>query len=98
MPVLRRSLKPDFDGSGCRAVIVGIDPSIPRVEKIWVHEDGNMILGSFVNRPWPGRTPVGEAITLFGLTKIRQFPIAARDAARAYACRLEIELDWQPLS
>jgi hypothetical protein len=66
------------------------------VEKIWVHENGSMMLGSFVNRPWPGRTPVGEAITLFGLTKIRQFPAAELPAATAYAHQLETEMDVQP--
>ena len=97
MSTLRSPPKPEFDGKGCRAVIVGVHTETSSVEKIWLHETGNMMMGSFVDRPQAGRTPIGEAITLFGLTKIRQFPAAEFAQATTYARRLMIELSEPPL-
>ena len=96
MPVRRKTPKHEFDGRGCRAVIVGVHTETNTVERIWIHEDGGMMFGSFVSRPWAGRTAIGEAITLFGLTQIRQFPAADREAATAYARLLETELRPPP--
>jgi hypothetical protein len=74
-------------------VIIGVHTATRTVGKIWVHENGSLMFDSVIKLPDLGRTSIGEAITTYGLTKIRRYQVEEVAAAKAYARRLEIELD-----
>ena len=93
MPIIRSTLAREFDPSRWYAVIVGLHTDSATVGKIWIHRNGSMMFGKLVRRPGVGRSPIGEAITAFGLTKVRQFPSTEVFAAKAYAARLMIAIE-----
>ncbi|EYD74084.1 hypothetical protein Rumeso_04337 [Rubellimicrobium mesophilum DSM 19309] len=93
MPVIRSIPTREFDASSWYAVIVGQHMDTATVGKIWIHKNGSMLFGDLLRRPGAGRSPIGEAITAFGLTKVRQFPSTEVFAAKAYAARLRIALE-----
>ena len=89
MPRVRVNLCPD---GKFLAVYVGIRTETMTVEQIWLREDRGLLARGYVHYPVPGRTPSGEAITVFGLTRFRRFVPSDVRAIRAYTHLLEREL------
>ncbi len=71
-----------------RAVIVGLRPGAGTIERIWVQNDGGLSDGGRVHHPSPGRTAMGDATFVFGLSNPREFPIADLSLADDYAAEL----------
>ena len=74
------------------AVYVGIRTETLTVEQIWLRPDGGLSARGYTHYPMPGRTPSGEAITVFGLTKFRRFLPTDAQSIQAYTHTLEREL------
>ena len=75
-----------------RAVIVGLRQGSGFIERVWVQNDGGLSDGGRVHYPLPGRTALGDAEIVFGLTNPREFPILDLIQADAYAAKLRQDL------
>ena len=75
-----------------RAVIVGLRQGSGYIERVWVQNDGGLSDGGRVHYPLPGRTALGDAALVFGLTSPREFPIFDLAQADTYAAGLRRDL------
>ena len=75
-----------------RAVIVGLRQGSGYVERVWVQNDGGLSDGGRIHYPLPGRTALGDAAIVFGLTNPREFPILDLIQADEYADQLRRNL------
>ena len=79
-------------GRDYQAVIVGLRQGSSSIERLWVQNDGGLSDGGRVHYPPPGRTVMGDAAVVFGLTDPREFPIADLVRADEYAAMLRRRL------
>ena len=75
-----------------RAVIVGLRQGSGFIERVWVQNDGGLSDGGRVHYPLPGRTALGDAALVFGLTNPREFSILDLTQADDYAAQLRRNL------
>ena len=80
--------KRQYDG-----VIVGVRMETATVDHVWLRSDGGMSAGGRIHFPPEGKTAMGEAMLVFGLTSFRVFPPDDVAARTAYAAKLEAEID-----
>lgn len=59
-----------------QAIIVGLRRGSGAIERVWVQNDGGLSDGGRVHYPLPGRTALGDAAVVFGLTDPREFLIS----------------------
>lgn len=78
------------------SMIVGRHTSTSTVRWIWLRRDGGMTSNEQVHYPIGGRTAENEAVVVFGLSRIKTFTIHSEDAAKAYAQKLQAEIDAKP--
>ena len=79
-------------GREYRAVIVGLRQGSGYIERVWVQNDGGISDGGRIHYPLPGRTALGDAELVFGLTSPREFPILDLRQADEYADQLRRDL------
>ena len=79
-------------GRDYRAVIVGLRQGATIIERLWVQNDGGLSDGGRVHYPPAGRTVLGDAAVVFGLTDPREFPIVELVRADEYAAMLRQRL------
>ena len=79
-------------GRDYRAIIVGLREGSGSIERLWVQNDGGLSDGGRVHYPSPGRTVMGDAAIVFGLTSPREFPIGDLVLADEYAAGLRQSL------
>src|SRR5690349_6301513 len=75
-----------------RAVIVGLRQGSGYIERVWVQNDGGLSDGGRVHYPLPGRSALGDAALVFGLTNPREFTIFDLKDADDYAAELRRDL------
>jgi hypothetical protein len=75
-----------------RAVIVGLRQGSGYIERVWVQNDGGLSDGGRVHYPLPGRSALGDAALVFGLSDPREFSISDLTQADAYAAELRRDL------
>ena len=79
-------------GRDYRAIIVGLREGSGSIERLWVQNDGGLSDGGRVHYPPAGRTVLGDAAVVFGLTDPREFPIVELVRADEYAAMLRQRL------
>jgi len=79
-------------GREYRAIIVGLRQGSSTIERLWVQNDGGLSDGGRVHYPSAGRTLMGDAAVVFGLTDPREFPIADLILADEHAAGLRQSL------
>jgi hypothetical protein len=75
-----------------RAVIVGLRQGSGYIERVWVQNDGGLSDGGRVHYPLPGRSALGDAALVFGLSDPREFSITDLSQADEYAAELRRDL------
>ena len=69
-------------------VVVGVRSTSGTVEKVYVHRDGRMAGAVRVHRLPKGRPALDEAVSVFGLSQAKEFPVLLLMEADLYAVRL----------
>jgi hypothetical protein len=94
VPDTRNELKREASAPNkCRAVLVGLQAESREVEVIFLRHDGTMSCHGHVHPVPPDRTAVGQAITAFGLTRLRRYSAEDLGDALLYVRHLLAEMD-----